>query len=246
MAPSRKPMRFATTRWSLVMTAGQRQDPDSDEALAALCTAYWHPVYAFVRSRGHAREDAEDLTQGFFARVLEKNYLGAARRESGRFRSFLLTALKFYLANEKERLATAKRGGGVPHLPLVFEEGEEIWSRETSRSLTPERVFERRWALSLLERALSALRREYQRLGKEPLFDGAKGYLVGGDVRRPYREVAGDLEMTEGAVKVAVHRLRRRYGELLRREIAQTVVRPEETEEELRHLLSALSAGPSR
>jgi RNA polymerase sigma-70 factor (ECF subfamily) len=233
---------FATTRWSVVLAAGGGASPESEQALASLCEAYWYPLYAFVRRLGHQPDDAQDLTQAFFARVLEKGYLRAADPGRGRFRCFLLAALKHFLANERERARAHKRGGGRAVLPLDFQAGEQRYRLEPAHERTAGRLYERRWALTLLGQVLARLREEFARAGKAPLFDRLKAYLTGENASASYREVGAELGMSEGAVKVAVHRLRGRYRELLLGEIAQTVAAPEEVEEELLHLFEAISS----
>jgi RNA polymerase sigma-70 factor (ECF subfamily) len=227
--------RFATTRWSLVLAA-----PQSQEALASLCAAYWYPLYAYVRRRGHAPEEAQDLTQEFFTRLLEKDYLRVVDRAKGRFRSFLLTACQHFLSNERDRARAQKRGGDRLHVPLI-PDAEVRYAREPAHTLTPEKLFERRWALTLLDQVLIRLREEWQRAGKAPLFEALKTCLTGEKSAVPYAEVAAEQGMTEGAVKVAVHRLRRRYRELLRKAIERTVDEPSQVEEELRELFAALT-----
>ena len=229
--------RFATTHWSLVVSAGQAPSPEAGRSLAVLCENYWFPLYAFVRRAGHSPEDAQDLTQEFFARVLEKHFLAAADREKGKFRTFLLTALKRFLANEYDRAGAQKRGGGRT---IVSLEGLEArYGREPANTLTPERIFERQWAISLLDRVLRRLQNETTADGKDELFDVLKGHLMGSKPTS-YAATAVRLGMSEGAVKAAAHRLRRRYRELLREEIAQTVTSPEEIEEEIRYLFTCL------
>ncbi|WP_211194700.1 RNA polymerase sigma factor [Pyxidicoccus fallax] len=238
MAPPEKPQRFATTQWSLVAAAGS---PDAREALATLCGLYWHPCYAFVRRRGYAAEPAFDLTQGFFLRLLESNDLATVDRERGRFRTWLLAALKHHLANDWHREQAQKRGGGAAHLSIDGAEAESQYERlEPSHDLTPERIFERRWALALLQRALGTLRDEYARLGKADLFERLSGVLTGGSAESTYQAIAADLGMSESNVKVTVHRLRNRYRALIQEEIARTVEREDEVDDELRHLLAAL------
>ena len=233
--------RFASTRWSLVAAAGQGTSPEAQEALAVLCRVYWYPLYAYARRRLANVEDAQDATQAFFARLLEKDYLQAADPERGKFRSFLLTAFKRFLTKERERDQAQKRGGRRHIVPLDFQTGERRYHLEPVDHATPETIFERRWALTLLEQALARLRQEFETAGKQRVFDGLKATLTGDDVAEPYAEIAGRLEMSEPAVKVAVHRLRRRYQELLREEIAQTVATAEEIDEELRNLFRAVS-----
>ena len=224
----------------MVLAAGKGASPDADAALASLCQTYWYPLYAFVRRLGHQPADAQDLTQEFFARLLEKQYLRAADPERGRFRSFLLSAVKHFLSKERDRAKAHKRGGGRKVLPLDFEAGESRYSLEPTHEITAEKVYERRWALTLLDQVFARLRDEFDRAGKRNEFDRLKVYLTGGAATLSYRDVAAELGMTEGAVKVAVHRLRRRYRDLVREEIAQTVAGPEDVDEELRHLFAAL------
>ncbi len=236
---------FATTHWSMVLAAGKGESPDADAALATLCQRYWYPLYAFVRRLGHQPADAQDLTQEFFARLLEKQYLRAADPERGRFRSFLLSAVKHFLSKERDRAKARKRGGGRKVLPLDFEAGESRYSLEPAHEITAEKVYERRWALTLLDQVFARLREEFDRASKRNEFDRLKVYLTGEATALGYRDVAAELGMTEGAVKVAVHRLRRRYRELVREEIAHTVAGPEDVDEELRRLFAALrSPGP--
>lgn len=233
-------MRFLTTRWSLVLAAGQAESPDSREALATLCQAYWYPLYTYARRQVPSRDDAQDLTQEFFARVLEKDYLRAADRQRGKFRAFLLTAFKHFLANEHERAAAQKRGGGRKPLPLDFDSGELRYSREPSHDWTAERIYERRWALTLLDQVLGRLRQEFDKADKQPVFEALKGFLAGDSAAKTYQQIGEALDLSEAAVKTAVYRLRKRYHELLRDEIAQTVDTPEEIDDELRHLLAAV------
>jgi len=232
---------FATTRWSLVLAAGDSRDSHSEEALAKLCEEYWPPVYSYIRSRGHGVEEARDLTQAFFTLLLEKSYLKQVRRERGRFRSFLLMSVKHFLANEWDRERALKRGGGVAPLSLDIEESEGAHRVGVASGDSPEEIYEKRWALAVLARVLGALEREMGQSGNLDRFHKLRPYLTaeGGGVR--YREVARDLGMSEAAVKVAIHRLRRRYGELLRRHVSQTVDEPDAVDAEIRHLLSALS-----
>ena len=232
--------RFATTRWSVVLAARCERSLDSQQALSSLCESYWYPAYAYVRGRGHRRDEAEDLTQGFFARLLEKDALRAADPGRGRFRSFLLGSLQNFLANKRRDAMAKKRGGGRVALSLDFRTADERYSLEPAHELTPERIYERRWALTLLELCLAKLSQELERSGKGDRFGLFKEFLAG-ESSRSYKEVAGELGMTEGAIKVSVHRLRRRYREILREEIAQTVAAPEDVDEELQHLLSILS-----
>jgi len=212
----------------------------ADQALTTLCETYWYPLYAFLRSRGSTVEDAQDLTQAFFARVLEKHALRQADPARGRFRSFLLASLKNFASNEHDRDVARKRGGGVPLVSLEFESAEGRFQLEPPSHETPERIFDRRWALTLLDRVLSRLNAEMAGAGREAQFDRLKTYLTGDEPQLSYAQTASELGMSEGAVKVAVHRLRRQFRDLLRDEIAQTVSSPAEIDDELRHLWSAV------
>jgi RNA polymerase sigma-70 factor (ECF subfamily) len=232
--------RLASTRWTLVRAAAERSSPEGEEALATLCRLYWYPLYAYARRRLPRPQDAQDMTQAFFARLLDKDYLRQADRERGRFRSFLLTAFKHFLANEQERQHALKRGGGHSSFSLDFDSGEERYHQEPTDETTPELLYERGWALTLLKQGLARLREELAGAGKEKLFECLKDTLTVEAPPRPYSELAGELGMSAEAVKVAVHRLRRRYGELIRAEIAQTVDTPEEIEDELRDLFAAV------
>ena len=232
--------RFTTTHWSLVLAAAGSADARGREALARLCQVYRYPLYAFVRRQGHGPHDAQDLTQEFFARLLEKDYLGDVDRSKGKFRSFLLAALKHFLSKQWARAKTLKRGGGRTMLPLDTLSAEERYGREPEDNATPERLFERRWAVTLLDQVLTRLSEEYQTKGKGAIFEHLQGCLTGDRDLLPYAELATRLDMTEGAVKVAVHRLRQRYRRVLRDEIAQTVADPAEIDDEIRQLFSAL------
>ena len=231
---------FHTTHWSLVVAAAGQDGAQPRAALEELCQAYWYPIYAFIRRRGSSAEDARDLTQAFFATLLEKGYLADADPERGRFRSFLLTAVARFVAKQHEKAAAQKRGGGRQLLSLDFDNGEARYQREPSHDWTPERIFERRWALTLLDRTLATLRQEHATAGKLPLFDALKVFLTGEGGAPPLRHVADELTMTEGTVKVAVHRLRLKYREVLRTEIAQTVAAQEDVDSELAVLWAAL------
>ncbi len=233
------PCGFAATRWSLIAAARDGPTPEARQALSQLCEVYWYPLYSYIRRRGCTADQALDLTQEFFARLLERDFFGAADPSKGRFRTFLLTCCKNFLANEHDRAAAQKRGGGRALASLSVEGAEERFRREPSHDLTPERAFERRYALALLDRALGRLREEFTARGKDRVFDGLRQYLVG-DRGLPQGQAAADLGMSVAAVKVAVHRMRQRYGELLREEIDKTVAGPEEIEEEIRALFVAL------
>jgi len=230
---------FATTHWTVVLSAGHTETTRGRDALAALCETYWYPLYAFVRRQGHSPHDAEDLTQGFFARLLESESLASVSREKGKFRTFLLIALKRFLANEWHRARSQKRGGAAFHLPLQGHTAETRYIAEPVEHLTAEKLFERRWALTLLERVLAHLSHEFDAAEKKELFEKLKPYLMAQKGKISYAEAAIALGMNEGALKVAVHRLRRRFRELFRAEVAQTVARPEEIDDEIRHLLTA-------
>jgi RNA polymerase sigma-70 factor (ECF subfamily) len=232
---------FATTRWSLVLAAGQDAAPGARQALATLCETYWYPLYAFVRRLGKSPHDAQDSTQAFFARLLEKHYLRDADRNRGKFRSFLLAAFKHFLSHEHERANARKRGGGRAPLSLDFAAGEGRYGREPAHEATPERLYERRWALAVLDRVLARLRAEAVRAEKVQVFDRLKGFLTGEADADSYRLAGDQLGTSEGAVKVAVHRLRRRYRDVLQAEIAHTVADPHEVEDELRHLFAAVA-----
>lgn len=233
---------FATTHWSVVLAAGERGSPQAHAALSRLCETYWYPLYAFVRRQGYPAHDAEDLTQEFFARLLQSHFFAAADRKRGRFRSFLLASLKHFLMHEWEKTRALKRGGGRPVISLDPPDGETRYGLEPVEPVTADQVFDRRWALTLLERVLERLGVEYAGAGKGQLFEALKPALTGEKALAAYADLAVSLGMSEGALKVAVHRLRQRYGELLREEIAHTVGRPDEVEEELRQLLAVLSA----
>ena len=225
----------------MVLAAGRGDSPDSKRALASLCETYWYPLYAYVRRRGHHVPEAQDLTQEFFARLLEKESLRVADPQRGKFRSFLLASLNNFLAKEWRAARAQKRGGRRVSIPLDLQSAESRYSLEPAHELTPEKIYQRRWALTLLEGTFSKLREEFVGRGKIGLFEHLKGYLVMEKSTVPYRQLATELEMTEGAVKVAVHRLRRRCRELLREEIAQTVAQPEQVDDELRELFTAVS-----
>lgn len=231
---------FATTHWSVVLTAQRSDSTRAHAALSHLCRTYWYPLYAFVRRQGHGAHDAQDLTQEFFARLLGKNYLAVAARERGKFRSFLLASLKHFLANEWNRAQAAKRGGGQAMISLDDTEAEGRYALEPVDSMTAEKIFERRWATTLLNQVVNQLRDEYARADKAELYEHLKHCLTVESRSAPYAELSARLKMSEGAVKVAVHRLRARYREVLREEIAQTVSSPGEVEGELRHLFAAL------
>jgi RNA polymerase sigma-70 factor (ECF subfamily) len=233
------PSEFPTTRWTLVVAASDPKRKEARSALASSCENYWYPLYAYLRRRGYPADQAQDLTQEFFIRVLEGRYLDRADPEKGRFRAFLLTSLKFFVADEEDRNRAQKRGGGAL-LPLEFSSGEERYQREPAHDETPERIFERRWALSVLDRVVEKLRDEFVRHGRAEHFERLKVFLLGRS-DAPYAALAHELNTSEGALKVAIHRLRKRYRELFRQEIADTVADPAEVESELRFLAAVLT-----
>ena len=223
------------------MQAGT-DSPQSHQALETLCANYWYPLYVYVRRQGHNPHDAQDLTQAFFARLLEKNYLAGVQREKGRFRSFLLASLKHFLANEWDRQQALKRGGGKRLIALDEDSAESRYKLEPKDDLSADKIYERRWALTLLDQVLAKLRGEFEKDGKREQFETLKQYLSAGRTSVSYAQAADKLGMNEGAIKVAVHRLRKRYRELLRAEISQTVATASEIEAEIRYLFAALSA----
>jgi RNA polymerase sigma-70 factor (ECF subfamily) len=231
--------RFPTTRWNVVVAAGDPHGKEARSALVSLCENYWYPLYAYLRRRGYATDQAQDLTQEFFMRVLEGRYLDRADPEKGRFRSFILTSLKFFLADEEDRHRAHKRGGGMV-VSLEFPTGEERYQSEPSHDETPERIFERRWALAVLDRVLERLRDELVQYGRPEHFERLKVFLLGRS-DAPYAALAREMNTSEGALKVAVHRLRKRYRELIRQEIADTVADPMEVDSELRFLAAVLT-----
>ena len=232
---------FETTHWSIVRAAGSESTGRSRDALAHLCSTYWEPLYGYLRRQGHSAEDAEDLTQGFFTRVLEKGVLRAADPQRGRFRAFLLASLRHYTANERAHAQAQKRGGATPALPLEFDVAEQRYLAEPHAAATPETIFDRRWALTVLSRTLATLGAESRRRGKGQVFDALKDHLVAPEGARSYQDVGHQLGMSAAATRVAAHRLRRRFGELLRREVAETVNTPEDVEDEIRHLIQAVA-----
>ena len=234
---------FVTTHWSVVLTAAGTDTTRAHEALSCLCENYWYPLYAYVRRRGHSPEDAQDLTQEFFARLLEKHWLARADREKGKFRSFLLMAMKRFLANEWDKAQAIKRGGHIRLVPFQFGTAETRYSQEPAGASTPDQVFEKQWALTLLQSVLQRLRADYEEDGKGQLFGVLEPCLIGNREAQPYAALAAQLGMTDGAVRMAVSRLRERYRQCLKDEIAKTVAAPAEVDEELRHLFRALAGG---
>lgn len=232
--------RFATTHWSLVLTAGGTDANIARPALSRLLETYWYPLYAFVRRKGRPPDEACDLTQEFLSRLLERNYLRVADPSKGKFRTFLLTGLERFLVDEWRREARQKRGGGSTILSLSLLDAESRYQLEPADTLTPERIYERRWAVTLLEQALKRLEKEYAAAGKRTLFARLEPLLAGERGNESYDQIAAQLTMKEGAVKTAMHRLRRRFAAILRSEIAETVSDPGDIEEEVQHLFRSL------
>ncbi|HOX57375.1 MAG TPA: sigma-70 family RNA polymerase sigma factor [Candidatus Paceibacterota bacterium] len=232
---------FVTTHWSVVVAAGRSDTTRAHAALEKLCRAYWFPLYAYARRRGYSVEDAQDLTQEFFARVLEHHWLARADQARGRFRTFLLTAMERFMANEWDKVRALKRGGGQRNVPIQLDTAETRYGVEPADTQTPEQAFEYRWAVALLDEVVGQLEAEFRARDQVELFTTLKPCLVGDRASQPYAELAARLRMEEGAVKVAVHRLRQRYRELLRAEIANTVDSPGEVDAEMRHLFNVLA-----
>jgi len=233
---------FETTRWSLVVAAGSGDSSAARAALAILCETYWYPLYAYVRRRGTNPDDARDLTQGFLLSLLERRDFEHLRQERGRFRAFLLASLQHFLANDAVRRRTQKRGGGATILPLAFDDAEGRYLVEPAESTTPETLYERRWALTVIDRVLNDLRSEWDTEGRAAEFDQLKSCLLGVNPPGGYAAIAASLETSEGAVKTAVHRLRRKFQTALRKDIAETVSDPEDVDDEIRYLVRALGA----
>lgn len=232
---------FITTHWSVVLAAGRSDTPRAEAALARLCETYWYPLYAYLRRRGFSPEDAQDLTQEFLARLLAHNWVGDADRRKGRFRTFLLTALSRFLANEWNRAHTQKRGGNRAQVPLDTAVAERRYQTEPTSAASADQLYDRQWAMTLLERALTRLSAEQEQSGKAADFTVLSSVLTAERGGIPYQALAGKMGVSETAARMAVHRLRKRFRDLFREEIAQTVA-PEEVEEEIRYLLAALAA----
>lgn len=239
-APPGSPV-FATTLWTVVLAAGDPQHPGAAAALDRLCRTYWYPVYAYVRRKGRMAAEAEDLTQEFFSRLLERRFPAGIRREGGKFRSYLLRSLDHFLVNEWRRDHAAKRGGGTKPFSLDGAEADERYRHEPADGATPESLYDRRWAATVLDTVRGRLRDEYARQGKAGLFVALEPCLTGTDELLPYPELMARLDLKASALKMAVHRLRKRFGDLLRDEIAQTVATPEEIDDEIRHLIAIAS-----
>jgi RNA polymerase sigma-70 factor (ECF subfamily) len=237
---SQQPRSFNTTHWSLIAEAGGDSSPECRAALSTLCELYWYPLYAFVRRKGFQAAEAQDITQSFFAELLEKDRLQLADQERGKFRSFLLAALNHFIANQRRAMAAQKRGGDHTVFSIDFDDGEMRYQREPVDLATPEKIFERRWTMTLLDRAVSRLRDEFVEADKLDLFDQLKLHLDGDPDAIAFAELAETLQMTAGAIKSAAHRLRKRCRELLREEIAKTVCTPGEIDDELRELFTSL------
>ena len=230
---------FPTTRWTLVVAATNPEQKEARSALGSLCERYWYPLYAYLRRCGYPADKAQDLTQEFFIRLLEGRYLDRADPEKGRFRAFMLTSLKFFVADEEDRQRARKRGGGLL-VPMEFSSGEERYQREPAHDETPERIFERRWALSVLDRVVEKVRNEFVQHGRQEHFERLKVFLLG-QSEAPYAALAREMKTSEGALKVAIHRLRKRYRDLFRQEIEDTVADPAEVDSEIRYLAVVLT-----
>jgi RNA polymerase sigma-70 factor (ECF subfamily) len=233
---------FATTHWTVVLAAGQRSTPQSDRALEELCRTYWFPLYAYVRRRGHTKEDAEDLTQAFFARFLGKNYLEGLSAERGRFRAFLLASLKHFLINEWDKSQRLKRGGGVTPLSLDWQTADTQFQVAATAEPSPDKAFDREWAVTLLAKVVERLQAECKADVQEKQFRELKIFLTAGKGERSYADAARALGLDEVAVRVAVHRLRKHYRQLLRDEIVQTLSDPAMVDEEMRALFGAFAS----
>jgi len=233
---------FATTHWTVVLAAGRGHTAQADRALEELCRTYWFPLYAYVRRRGHTKEDAEDLTQAFFARFLEKNFLEGLSAERGRFRAFLLASLKHFLANEWDKTQRQKRGGQAPHLSLDWQTADTQFQLAATAEPSPDKAFDREWAVALLAKVIARLCAECEAEGSGRQFAELKAFLTAGKGTLSHAAAAKSLGLDEGAVRVAVHRLRRRYRDLLREQVAQTVPTAADLEEELRNLRAVVAA----
>jgi RNA polymerase sigma factor (sigma-70 family) len=231
---------FETTHWSLVLAAGGADSAAAHSALAALCESYWYPLYAYIRRWGATPDDARDLTQGFLTSLLERQDFKGLSQERGRFRAFLLASLRHFLANEMAKRRSQKRGGGIAAVPLMFQDAEERYLIEPVDSATPETLYERRWALTVIDRVLTGLRRESEAEGRTAEFDAIKACMLGRAAAGSYTAIAAQLGISEGAVRVAVYRLRRKFQSSLKHDIAETVSTPDQVEDEIRYLIRAL------
>ncbi|MHC1765138.1 MAG: RNA polymerase sigma factor [Verrucomicrobiia bacterium] len=232
---------FTTTHWSVVLAAGQSDSPQAAQALETLCGTYWYPLYAYVRRRGHGHEDAQDLTQAFLLQLLERRSFARVDRGKGRFRSFLLAGLNYFLADAHDHVSAQKRGGGQPTLSFDAQTAEQRYRLEPVDALSPDKLFERQWALTLLNQVLGHLEKEFCETGKSGLFEQLRVFLVAGRGEPTYAQVATELGLTGEAVKKAVHRMRRRYYALFREAIAQTVADPAEVADEMRYLCAVMA-----
>ncbi|MHB8861245.1 MAG: RNA polymerase sigma factor [Pirellulaceae bacterium] len=234
--------RFETTRWSVILAAGQVKTPYSAAAMQSLCQSYWHPLYAYARRRVTDVNEAQDLTQAFFAELLEKNYVDAATPSRGRFRAFLLTAFKHFLSKQWGKARAQKRGGGRTPLSIDFDRADARYGIEPSAGLTPEQLYDRQWAVTLLEQVMAQLAEEYADRGKGELFQRIKDFAIGDHAGARYAHAAASLGMSEAAAKMAAHRLRQRYRQLLREQIAQTVATPQDVDAEIRELFALFAS----
>jgi len=235
------PGQFRTTHWSVVLSAKNLDSPESEQAIATLCETYWYPLYAYVRRTGYSPEESEDLTQAFFARFLEKRLWECVDQSRGRFRSFLLKTIKNFLADEHDKSMALKRGGGRPLVSLDAQLAEERYGLEPAHDLRPETLFERRWALSVLSTVFGRLEKDYERAGKGELFRVIQAFLAPDFDQADFKSAIERLQMKEGTLRMAIHRLRRRYGQLLQEEVAHTVAHEDEVEDEIRHLRTVLA-----
>lgn len=234
-------LRIATTQWSHVVAARDGSDTEARRALDCLCEAYWQPLYAYIRRQGADVDEARDLTQAYFLEFLEKGFLADVDRSKGKFRSFLFASLRHFLAHQRDRTRALKRGGGARWFPLDAAVAERSYALLPAEQMTPEDLFEHRWAMTVLAGALERARRQWHDAGNARQYELLRPYLTSGENQAPYRETAAALGVSEGAVKVAVHRLRKRFGQCLRAEVAQTIADPRDVDAELRHLLAVLS-----
>ena len=234
-------VKFTTTHWSVVLQAGQADSPQAAAALEQLCRTYWYPLYVYVRRRGHSPEDAQDLTQDFFAHLLARGFPCGARPERGKFRSFLLVSLRHFLLDQHRRADAAKRGGGHTVISLDVNRAEERFGGEPQDALTPEKLYERAWAMTLLDRAQSRLREEYAAAGKADVYERLQAFPLAGKSDQPFAQASAKFGMTASALKSAVHRMRSRYRELVREEVAHTVADPSELQDEARYLIAVIS-----
>ena len=232
---------FTATHWSVVLAAADQERPEAAQALETLCRTYWYPLYAFVRRQGQSPEDAQDLTQDFFAHLLAKGFPCGATPTRGKFRSFLLVSLRHFLLDQHRRADAAKRGGGQTVISLDVHRAEERFGGEPEHGLTPEKLYERAWAMTLLDRAQSRLREEYAAAGKAHLYERLQAFPLAGKSDQPFEQASAEFGMTVSALKSAVHRMRSRYRELVREEVAHTVADPSELQDEARYLIAVMS-----